>query len=68
MKPSPISKSQLRLLHSLWNLYHDAGSRADRLRWAIRNTGRTISSFNELTAAEAKSLADVLQLGLEVTR
>ena len=68
-KPEPITKGQMRMLQSLWTLYvtdeNSAQDRAARLRWASRNIGREIASFNDLTKAEAKSLIDIAQMGLE---
>lgn len=70
----PIHAGQLVRLQTLWSQYArraiDAGSgdREARLLWASENCGREISSFRDLTSAEASSLIDLLhgELGIPV--
>lgn len=40
------------------------GARADRLAWASERVGRSVASFNALTASEGKELIDGLQRAL----
>ncbi len=67
--PELISKPQLRRLQTLYaaSISRELGadsSRETRLAWASRSTGRMISSFTELTRAEANTLIDALQTAL----
>jgi len=52
------------------DVVHSNQVRAERLKWAAQNVGRTISSFNELSVPEARSLVELLKtsLGQEETR
>jgi hypothetical protein len=62
-----VSCAQLKALHSLlgkWSAHTietDSDPRAARLAWAAESIGRSISSFKELTSAEAYQLIDVLK-------
>ncbi|HWY69573.1 MAG TPA: hypothetical protein VNX88_12965 [Terriglobales bacterium] len=59
-----ITAKQLRLLHALWHLQAlDDDDREQRLRWASRNLGRTVSTFSDLTAGEFRKLREALELG-----
>ncbi len=72
----PLSSGQLTALQSLyakWQAHavQDRGDpRAARLAWASENAGRTVTSFKELTADEARRLIDVLKvsMGQKLTR
>jgi len=65
-----VSCTQLKALHSLfgkWSAHTieaDGDPRAARLAWASESIGRGISSFKELTSAEAYRLIDVLKRSL----
>lgn len=66
----PINKAQMRRLQTLYGQYaahgHDGNDRASRLEWAMNYVGRTIVSFKDLTAEEARGLIDTLQAQLGV--
>ena len=65
MSKTGISSAQLTRLQVLWNQYASRemikNSRDERLRWASEQTKRAISSFKELTLAEASDLINLLQ-------
>ena len=67
---SNVSRDQLKRLQTLYSAYarHDidpmTNLRSQRLLWASRAIGRTISTFSDLTRAEANSLIDTLQTAL----
>lgn len=69
-----ISGAQLARLQTLWNQYvrHEmvSNSREYRLTWASENCKRPITSFSDLTSAEASELINLLQasLGIQETR
>ena len=57
-----ITTPQRKLLLALWNLWSvEDDDRAQRLAWASRNCGRTITTFNDLTFGEFRMLADILE-------
>lgn len=73
MSEKKITADQLRSLQAMYVGYckqqgQDAGDRHARLVWASVNVDRVLSSFNDLTAAEASKLIDLLKtsLGQEV--
>jgi hypothetical protein len=66
MADKRIQGGQLKRLQILWRQFADrsiaaAVDRDARLEWASKNCGRTVTSFNDLTSREARSLIDVLQ-------
>ncbi|HKV94931.1 MAG TPA: hypothetical protein VJW20_20465 [Candidatus Angelobacter sp.] len=65
MPDNSISHAQLTRLQVLWNQYANRemmkNSRAARLCWASAQVDRELSSFNELTLAEASTLINLLQ-------
>lgn len=76
MTTQPISDGHLRALHTLFGIYAarsldltSSDPRRQRLNWAAQNIGREITSFRDLTDAEAGSLVDLLKraVGQEVS-
>lgn len=71
------SAAQLRALHTLYRVHAsrsldigDGDPRAERLAWASKTIGRTISSFSDLSDGEAATLIDMLKgsIGQSVNR
>jgi hypothetical protein len=62
---NPVSRGQIVALQSLYAKWAGHAicedERADRLAWASEETGRTISSFSDLTSDEARILIDALK-------
>ena len=58
-----ITSGQMNRLQTVYSKFAkhglDTNSREDRMRWAREFTGRTISSFKDLTRGEAKRMTDV---------
>jgi hypothetical protein len=76
MATQQISDGHLRALHTLFGIYAarsldlpSSDVRDQRLKWAAQNIGREITSFRDLTDAEAGSLVDLLKraVGQEVS-
>ena len=68
MGADAISAGHLRALHTLFGIYAarsldltSSDLRHQRLNWAAQNIGREITSFRDLTDAEAGSLVDLLK-------
>jgi hypothetical protein len=66
MKDTAITGRQMRRLQTLWGLFArqahlEAKDREARIGWVAGAVGRQISSFKELTAAEAKIAIDAVQ-------
>ncbi|MFI8300039.1 AAA family ATPase [Streptomyces nigra] len=64
--PAPVSAPQMRMMHACFAKVglgaKDQETRAERLRATSLIIGRTVGSANELTAAEARTLLDTLNL------
>jgi len=66
MTASLISGKQMKRLQTLWGLFcrqskRDARDREARLEWVADVLGRKISSFQELSADEAKTAIEAIQ-------
>src|SRR5258705_7439022 len=66
-----ISRGQLRRAHTLWGAYTRrelalGDKREARLRWAGELTGREISTWKDLSAAEAANVIDTLQRSMGI--
>ncbi|MBZ5627733.1 MAG: hypothetical protein LAO06_02590 [Acidobacteriia bacterium] len=71
MATQQISDGHLRALHTLFGIYAaraldltSSDLRQQRLKWAAQNIGREITSFRDLTDAEAGSLVDLLKVAV----
>src|ERR1035437_10033754 len=66
----PITPNQLRRLQTIYSQYAahalEGNGREGRLTWASEQAGRPITSFKDLTMAEAKHSTDGLQASLGV--
>lgn len=65
----PVSRDQIVALQSLCNAWHsrmltDEDPRSARLAWASEQLGRSVSSFSDLSANEARQLIDLLKTSL----
>jgi hypothetical protein len=70
MSKEGISAAQLTRLQVLWSQYVNRemmkNSREERLRWASKQTKRSILSFKDLTLSEASDLINLLQTDMGI--